>query len=276
MSVDKIDQIEEMTIHHGKLSNRVFILSIKVGHEGKIINFVENLAKEKGYSKIIAKVPEVSKKIFLLSGYEKEAYIKNLFNGSEDGYFLVKYLDDDRRIAENREEIEKVLVEARKKSGNGSETRVGREVKVMDKDDVGDMVSFYKSIFETYPFPIFDEEYLIKSMFSNVKYFGIEEKGKIIALSSIEIDEDKSYAELTDFAVDIKYRNRGLAQDLLLEMENALREIGIKMSFTIARAVSYGMNITFSKNGYEFGGTLYNNTNISGKIESMNIWYKSL
>jgi hypothetical protein len=28
--------------------------------------------------------------------------------------------------------------------------------------------------------------------------------------------------------------------------------------------------------GYLFAGTLTNNTNISGKIESMNVWYKSL
>jgi len=36
------------------------------------------------------------------------------------------------------------------------------------------------------------------------------------------------------------------------------------------------MNITFRKAGYEFGGRLKNNTNISGNIEGMNVWYKSL
>jgi hypothetical protein len=36
------------------------------------------------------------------------------------------------------------------------------------------------------------------------------------------------------------------------------------------------MNITFAKNGYEYAGTLKNNTNISGNIESMNVWYKHL
>jgi hypothetical protein len=44
--------------------------------------------------------------------------------------------------------------------------------------------------------------------------------------------------------------------------------------FTIARARSTGMNVTFAKNGYSFAGTLINNTNISGRIESMNVWYK--
>jgi hypothetical protein len=36
------------------------------------------------------------------------------------------------------------------------------------------------------------------------------------------------------------------------------------------------MNITFSKLGYKYGGLLKNNTNISGAIESMNVWYKEI
>ncbi|MDD2310679.1 MAG: hypothetical protein PHH91_13970, partial [Desulfuromonadaceae bacterium] len=41
-------------------------------------------------------------------------------------------------------------------------------------------------------------------------------------------------------------------------------------------AYSFGMNITFARDGYSFGGTLTNNTNISGSLESMNVWYKTL
>lgn len=36
------------------------------------------------------------------------------------------------------------------------------------------------------------------------------------------------------------------------------------------------MNVTFSKLNYNYGGTLINNTNISGDLESMNVWYKIL
>jgi beta-lysine N6-acetyltransferase len=43
-------------------------------------------------------------------------------------------------------------------------------------------------------------------------------------------------------------------------------------SFTIARGLSYGMNIALAKKGYEFYGTLVHNTNFSGRIESMNVW----
>jgi len=59
-------------------------------------------------------------------------------------------------------------------------------------------------------------------------------------------------------------------------LELQAKERGIQTAFTIARAISEGMNITFSKAGYTYGGRLKNNTDISGTIESMNVWYKAL
>ena len=44
----------------------------------------------------------------------------------------------------------------------------------------------------------------------------------------------------------------------------------------MARSLSYGMNIAFSKMGYNYSGTVINNANISGAIESLNIWHKDL
>jgi predicted hydrocarbon binding protein len=59
-------------------------------------------------------------------------------------------------------------------------------------------------------------------------------------------------------------------------MENQMRLSKMLTAYTIARSVSHGINITFARAGYTYGGRLINNTNISGKIESMNVWYKSL
>ena len=53
-------------------------------------------------------------------------------------------------------------------------------------------------------------------------------------------------------------------------------ERGMHVLYTIARAISTGMNVTFAKAGYEYTGTLINNTNISGQIENMNVWFKTL
>ena len=56
-------------------------------------------------------------------------------------------------------------------------------------------------------------------------------------------------------------------------METTMNDHGIHTQYTIARALSAGMNITFAKAGYRYAGTLVNNTDISGTIESMNVWY---
>jgi putative beta-lysine N-acetyltransferase len=144
----------------------------------------------------------------------------------------------------------------------------------MTPEDAPAMAALYREVFKTYPFPIHDPAYLKKTMDENIIYFGIERQGALLGLSSIEMDKKNAAAEMTDFAVLPAHRGDGLAQQLLTQMERTIPALGIKTMFTIARARSAGMNITFAKNGYSYAGTLINNTNISGQIESMNVWYK--
>jgi hypothetical protein len=59
-------------------------------------------------------------------------------------------------------------------------------------------------------------------------------------------------------------------------MDDHAKEAGLRVAFTIARALSFGMNITFARRSYQYAGTLINNTQIAGSIESMNVWYKTL
>ena len=73
-----------------------------------------------------------------------------------------------------------------------------------------------------------------------------------------------------------RQRRQGMAGCLLNAMDADMRQQGMQTAFSIARSLSAGMNITFAKNGYRYGGTLDNNTHIAGRIESMNIWYKHL
>jgi putative beta-lysine N-acetyltransferase len=88
------------------------------------------------------------------------------------------------------------------------------------------------------------------------------------------MDKENRNAEMTDFATLPEHLGNGLAVHLLNFMEPEMQKRGIATLYTIARAISPGMNITFAKCGYIFGGTLINNTQISGSIESMNLWYK--
>ena len=68
----------------------------------------------------------------------------------------------------------------------------------------------------------------------------------------------------------------GFARILLHAMETEMKNEGILLAYTIARAISRPINATFAGAGYQFGGMLPNNTNICGSMESMNVWYKKL
>jgi beta-lysine N6-acetyltransferase len=138
------------------------------------------------------------------------------------------------------------------------------------------MAELYRQVFASYPFPIHDDGYLQDTMRENVRYFGIWDNDSLVALASAELDPRGENAEMTDFATRPDYRGRGLASHLLVEAEKAAAQQGIKTAYTIARAYSAGMNITFARNSYSFSGTLTHNTQISGTLESMNVWYKPL
>ncbi len=113
-------------------------------------------------------------------------------------------------------------------------------------------------------------------MQNHVAYFGAEFDHQLAALASSEMDAENQNVEMTDFATLPPYRGGSLSVVLLEKMESVVQNQSMKTAYTIARAVSVGMNITFARAGYIFSGTLVNNTNISGKVESMNVWYKAL
>jgi len=124
---------------------------------------------------------------------------------------------------------------------------------------------------------VHEKDYIIKTMDKNLIYFYIADReDQIVSVSSLEVDWEGKNAEMTDFATIPEYRGNGFASFLLLQMEKEMHQLKLTKAFTIARAVSYGMNITFAKCGFEYCGTLVNNTNISGDLESMNVWHKDI
>ena len=113
-------------------------------------------------------------------------------------------------------------------------------------------------------------------MQDNVQYFGYRHNGKLVALSSAEMDKKGQNVEMTDFATLPDFRANKLALGLLGRMEQEMKKQGVITLYTIARLNSPAMNKTFLNMNYKYAGTLINNTNISGKIESMNVHYKHI
>lgn len=275
---DHITKVGKSIIQHGKENDRIYLLKLHIEDVSNIISELELLISKYKYTKIFAKVPAYAKHFFLNNDYKVEVHIPNFYNGNEDVFFMAKYFSPERKYNSNKKEISAILETAFKKA-NIDEVPKLKEAFYYQKctaQDVEQMADLYKKVFTTYPFPIHDPNYLIKTMDNDVEYFGIWEKDTLIALASSEKDIHGQNAEMTDFATLPEYRGNNLSVFLLKRMEEEMKTQEIKTVYTIARAVSYGMNITFSKLGYNYGGTLINNTNICNNLESMNVWYKSL
>jgi putative beta-lysine N-acetyltransferase len=241
-----------------------------------IIDRLDQMAQDYGYSKIFAKVPPYAKDGFIKNGFITEASIPNFYNDLP-AFFMAKFFTEPRRQNEKSAEIDMILAEARNRATDSKvEPAMGFTHRICGISDAAQMAELYKIVFATYPFPIYDPDYIVETMNNNVIYFGIWNQNKIVALSSAEMDIESHNAEMTDFATLPEYTGKGLSIFLLQLMESEVKERQIKTAFTIARALSFGMNITFAKMGYRYSGTLINNTNIYGHFESMNVWYKFL
>lgn len=275
---DVIETIGSSSIQHGKYNNRIYLMKLSEKDFPEILSHMDDLACEKGYSKIFAKIPDWGKDKFIEAGYKVEAYIPKFYNLGADACFMGKFYSDRRASCENIDEINNTVELSQSRAGEYVCPDLPYEYvfSQCDEYDAEEISQVYKEVFKTYPFPIFDPQYIIKTMKGNVSYFCIKERGKIIALSSSEMCESHENVEMTDFATLEKYRGKGLSAFLLFKMEEAMHIKGFKTAYTIARSLSPSMNITFSKLNYRYAGTLINNTNISGGFESMNVWYKKL
>ena len=277
-SHDTIERYKGSIIQHGGYNDRIYVLKLAPEVSQNYPWDLVQVAKENHYSKICAKVPERHSDIFGDAGFHEEARIPEFYPDNEASLFMGCFLDRARIIEPALGTMKKNLSIARQKHGDDAveSLKDGFRLRQCQETDAAMLAHLYQKVFPSYPFPIHDPEYILSTMKSHVDYFGIETEGRLVAASSAEMDAQAAAVEMTDFATLPKWRGNGFAQILLSRMEEAMRRKGFHTAYTIARAMSAGMNITFSKAGYQMAGRLKNNTNISGEIESMNVWYKNL
>ncbi|MDU4599759.1 MAG: putative beta-lysine N-acetyltransferase [Clostridium sporogenes] len=281
---DTTINISNSKIQHGPKNNRIYLMHLQKEDMPKILDDLDSLANFYGYSKIFAKVPKSSAKTFFEYGYISEAKISRFFNGTEDCIFMAKYMDNKRNTEIDKDLNRKVLDVALSKKlensfkNNSVDYNLPKEFsfKKAKPSDASKMAALYSKVFNSYPFPVSDPQYIKETMNDNVIYFGVWKGNDIVALSSCEMCLEDKNVEMTDFAVVPDYRGHKFAYFLLGEMEKEMRKREIKTAYTIARSTSYGMNSTFAKCGYSFKGRLIKNTQIGGDIEDMNVWSKVL
>lgn len=275
---DAIATFGNSILQHGKGNDRVYLMKLSDSDLPEIVPYLEHLALTQGYTKIFAKVRASQQNIFHRAGYQTEATIPGFFGGEEDAAFLGRYFDPRRQTEKEPQLVAQVLEAARAKAAHPVPTELpaGYRFGLPGPEETPEMAALYREVFASYPFPVHDPDYLRQTMAENLAYFGIWKGGELVALSSAEMDRTGGNAEMTDFATLPTCRGEGLAGFLLTQMEAHLRRIGFQTAYTIARAYSFGMNVTFARGGYSYSGTLTHNTQISGQLESMNVWYKDL
>ena len=279
MMFDKIERIGKSLVQHGPNNDRVYLMKLYHKDIPSILGQLHDLVVAKRYTKIFAKIPDWALDDFLEEDYKIEASIPGLYSGESRGYFLAKFYGAKRSFIPRKEQklIESVK-EMAQKAGNLEPFLLPEKyhIRPLTTEDIPALARLYKSIFPRYPFPITKKVYLEETMKSDVKYYGVFHRKKLVAASSAELDMSVFNAEMTDFATDQSHLGCNLSYFLLQYMDADMAKIGLKTLYTIARAGSHGMNKTFGRLHYRFGGTLINNTLIGESIESMNIWYKNL
>jgi len=277
MPHDQITRLGNSLIQHGPANDRVYLMKLDRADLPGIVDAMHTLGRERGYTKLFAKVPADAADHFARRGFVNEARVPGMRRGEGSACFMSRYLARRRAVPANPGRIADVLDVAERKSRKPVAAAPGPAVIRLDHAHAGALAALYGAVFETYPFPITDPGYLREAMDSDVAFFGIPgERGGLTAAASAEMDMHWKCAEMTDFATLPSLRGQGAAGRLLAHMEDAVRTRGVRTAYTIARAVSYGMNTVFARAGYRYGGTLHNNTQIAGRLESMNVWHRRL
>ncbi len=243
----------------------------------KMIKRFSWIAEANQFDKIFVKTKSEDFQEFLSRGYVMEGVLRYYFSG-EDAYVLSRFSSEERIhsdcLIEEGVIVEDIIYGSKKKEVKPLSESF--EIRTATLDDIPQLVYIYRSVFETYPSPLANPDYIKSAMGRDVIFKLAFEDGMPIAAASAEILKKHSNAEMTDCATIPAAQGRGIMQHLLADLENVVREKGIKTAYTLARAQSIGMNKSFFRLRYEYSGRLINNCDIFGQFEDLNIWVKKL
>ncbi|MGA4720110.1 putative beta-lysine N-acetyltransferase [Fictibacillus nanhaiensis] len=245
------------------------------------INFLSEWLEEEavinGFHKIIVKSKEDDLSYWQELGYIYEGEFSGYFNGAS-AFAMCKYLANDRRNSAYWVDEDRILKDV-VKIGTGSKNQPlqsNYSLRMADIEDANSLAELYGNVFQVYPTPMNDAEYVRKMIHSGTLFCVIEHDKRIVSAASADVNETYHNAEITDCATTPEHRKFGLMKHLIDQLEKELFQRNIYCSYSIARALSFGMNAVFHQKGYIFKGRLANNCKIFDKYEDMNIWVKDL
>ena len=236
-----------------------------------LIPKIENLAHEKSHDKILSRVPEEAIDVFRSHGYQIEAEIPGLYNSQATGYFLANYLNKERSHCGKQKLRTIASVKSIAQAANSNpedsyfDLTSNLNIRKLDRNDLFAMVNLHDKAFKSYPFPIHKAEYLLELIEQDHEFYGLFEQEQLLVSAILKKYRKESSIEIVDFATPPDYIGQNLSYYLVQEIKAEIEEREFKTVYCLVRVTSYGLNITFSKHGFSFGGTLLTNNKILKK-----------
>lgn len=275
--IEPIETVGRSRIQHGQGSARAYLMQLHRDDCSDIVENLEELARSEAYTKLCAKVPSWEAGRFVAAGYHLEAAIPEFYAEGGAACFMAKYLCETRKQERRPLLVREVLIAAEgQERAPAQKLPAGYSVRQARKDDAGNIASLYRQLIPGTPNSLHDSSFIRHCIQEGRVIYCAIKGEEVVAVACAEIEPETSAARLAGFAIQREHRRQGVTLYLLRQLEKHLLEKGIRALFTTARATSPGMNLTFARNGYRFGGTLTNQENIGGELESVNVWHKLL
>ncbi|SES21316.1 putative beta-lysine N-acetyltransferase [Salipaludibacillus aurantiacus] len=243
------------------------------------IKKLKKLAFEKGCDKLIFYVRRHEQPLINPYATRYEGKIAGFFNG-EDAHIYALFLHSGQYNTRLTQEEKNVFRLVKHKQGKGPshcfKLPSGFFMRWAVPEDINQMVTLYKTVFKSYPTPMNDPAFIRKMMDDGVYFLVVEHDRRIVSACSAELLPEFKAAELSDCATYRKHRKKQLLSYQVAHLLPRVKDLGVRTIFSYSRSVSSGMNLVNAKHGFHFGGRMLRNSNICGRLENMNIWYKNL
>lgn len=276
--------------YHRRIKERSFTLNMYIdpfskrvrvddlqGDSEKGIQKAEEIASVNNAEKLIVKSRREQMISLIENGFQIESIVDKYFKGS-DCYFLCKYYSVERRNSSYLLKEDEILRNIRLLGKR--EEHLGRikpyTMKQIEKKDAEKLAVLYQSVFQVYPTPLAEPDYIRKTIEEGTIYYAYYLNDYFVSAASAEVNSDYTNAEITDCATLTEHRKHGLMKWLIRELENELIRRGIFCAYSLSRALSFGMNGALYQLSYRYRGRLMNNCLIYNKLENMNVWVKDL
>jgi len=272
---DRFTDFEGLDICEDPLNKRLKIIDY-ASLSTSVIRRIVTYAKQNDLGKIVANCRREDQAFFEGCGFVAEGMIEGFFAG-EDAVCISYFEDQQRRNAPCKLK-EDLIIEYcinHPASFAGAKERDFLTRRAVPKD-IPQMITLFKTVFETYPVPICNADYLKAMMGDQMIFMVAETNGKIVSIASADLDQKNKNAEITDCVTDPEYRGKNMLSQLIEKLEQELKQMRFLTAYSLSRAQNVGINKALSNLGYRYQGRRINNCHICGDFEDMNIWVKSL